>query len=212
MVSDEVTAIVRNILKWLDKNSGYDLRLESCYVMSDDSKVYGDKAIEISSLYSDHIRTFNMENNRNPYSITKHKWQLHKDVREAYFHISEQDEIYPERHCYSLFHNRPDSEPTPSPKENEEILYKFLGVLRETLKFKAKNMETTANIVLGKPRREMLKPEEQELLIEYFNKNIKLDPGLHINSCDEDIWLVSSTLPALPDFITPNSGHYEYYY
>ena len=28
--------------------------------MSDDSKVYGDKAIEISSLYSDHIRTFNM--------------------------------------------------------------------------------------------------------------------------------------------------------
>jgi len=187
MISSQMTEITRSILKSLAKSKDYDLQLEDCYVMSDDSRIRGDKAVEIGKLYSDCNKKFNKQNNNNPYSIQMHKWQLQEDVEEAYFNSSGQNKIYPKWHCYNISHKQPDNKPIPSPEENMEILYKFFGVFRETLKLRVKNMETTANIAFGKPRREMLKPEEQKLLIEYMDKNIQLDPGMPIYSCEEDI-------------------------
>ena len=203
MISDQVTEITRSILKSLAKSKDYDLQLEDCYVMSDDSRVWGDKAIEIGRLYSNCIKKFNKENNDNPYSIQQNKWQMQEAVKEAYFHSSGQNKIYPAWHCYYMSHKRPDSEPTPSPEENMKILCKFFGVFRETLKLKVKKMRATA---FGDPRGEMLKLEEKKPLIEYFHKNIQLDPNLH--SCVEDIGLKISTQPTLPDFIPLNSVHY----
>jgi len=211
MILIEIKAIVRSILTSLDKNKDYDFQLKSCYVMSNGRIVLGDEAEKIGRLYSGCIRIFTIANKSNPYCMHENEKDLLEDVKTDYFHISKQNEVYPKKHRYHMQHSQADSEPSPSPGENEEILYKFFGVLRETLKFKVKQMKTTACIAVGPVREEMLTPVEQKLLIEYFDYNIRLDPGLPIYSCEEDILLVSSTLPALPDFITPNSGHFEYY-
>jgi len=183
MISDQVTEITRSILKSLAKSKDYDLQLEDCYVMSDDSRVWGDKAIEIGRLYSNCIKKFNKENNDNPYSIQQNKWQMQEAVKEAYFHSSGQNKIYPAWHCYYMSHKRPDSEPTPSPEENMKILCKFFGVFRETLKLKVKKMRATA---FGDTRGERLKLEEKNPLIEYFDKNIQLYQRLSNLSADSN--------------------------
>ena len=186
MISAAVNEIARNILKWLDKNSDYDLRLESYYVLSDDSRVFGSESMEIGRLYKDCKSGLSRECGGNPYLISTREWQLQEAIKEAYYHYSEQNEIYPVRHCYNVFHEYPESEPTPSLEANEEILYMFFGVLRETLKFKVKQMKTIASISVGPVTEERLTPVEQKLLIKYFDENIQLDAGLPY-SCEEDI-------------------------
>jgi len=180
MISVVVNEIVKNILKWLDKNCDYDLRLESFYVMSDDSRTFGIEIKEIGRLYRRCKSKLSQECHGNPYLMRMSEWKLQEYMKEAYFKYSEQNEIYPLGHYYSMSHEYPESKPTLSPEKNEKILYMFFGVLRETLKFKVKGMKTTASTADGTDTKEMLTPEEQRLLIEYIGKNIQLDQDLPI--------------------------------
>lgn len=183
MISNAMKEITRSILKSLANSKDYDLQLEDCYVMSDDSTVWGNEAKEIGKLYSDCIKEFNVQNKDNPYSMHMNKSQLQEDVKKAYFHRSGQNEIYPKWHCHYILHKRPDGDPTPSSEENMKILNNFFLVFRETLKFKAKRMPA---IAFGDSHGEELKVEERKLLIEYLDKNIQLDPDLPNLSTDNN--------------------------
>jgi len=177
MISSEIRAITRSILMSLDKNKDYDFYLGNCYYMSNGCIISGINATEIGRLYHDCYCMFSTMYKGNPYLMHKNNQQLLDDIKNDYFRISGQNEIFPQWHCFFMGHSHSDSNPTSSPKENLEILCRFFGVLRETLKYETKKMETTAHIALGEPPKEMLKPEEQELLIKYLDRNIRLDPN-----------------------------------